>query len=142
MPDLWIDVTSSIDWTRSPVGIIRVESEIAKNASQTTGAIRFCRYCKKSRIFTEVSRDQALRIGENSTSSSGPNAETEKSPRRNESLAYVRKKIARRFEVSRNSVLKRLPGKYREKYNLKKTRDGMNAPLLSNDILEKARAMF
>ncbi|OUS16211.1 hypothetical protein A9Q88_08635 [Gammaproteobacteria bacterium 50_400_T64] len=61
MNHIWLDVTTILEWTRSAVGIIRVETECAACALKSNKKIRFCRFEKSSRQYHEVSRVEVLK---------------------------------------------------------------------------------
>jgi glycosyltransferase involved in cell wall biosynthesis len=52
---LWLDVTTILQWQFRPVGIIRVEQELAREWLQRSSRrFRFCRYEPEQRTFLEV----------------------------------------------------------------------------------------
>lgn len=60
MSTIWIDVTTSLNWRRPAVGIVRVEAECARHALQVEEeGIRFCAF-DASIGYREVPRDEVL----------------------------------------------------------------------------------
>lgn len=60
---IYFDITTSLNWGASPVGIIRVERELGKRFYHDPGLfVRFCIYSKKHRAFLEIERSIALQI--------------------------------------------------------------------------------
>lgn len=58
MSTIWIDVTTSLNWRRPAVGIVRVEAECARHALQTSEkTIRFCAF-DADFGYREVSREE------------------------------------------------------------------------------------
>lgn len=61
-PSLWVNVTTTLQWKRPPVGIVRVEQEYCRwLLAQDAGAtprVRFCRYDRFAGEFFEVSPQQ------------------------------------------------------------------------------------
>lgn len=58
MSTIWIDVTTSLNWRRPAVGIVRVEAECARHALQAPEeTTRFCAFDAKSG-YREVSREE------------------------------------------------------------------------------------
>lgn len=57
---IWLDVTTFMNWKYSPVGIVRVEEEVARAVAQAPESkFKFC-YYNFGRGFQEVSRDSFL----------------------------------------------------------------------------------
>lgn len=55
---IWLDVTSTLDWGRPALGIIRVEAETARQFLQVNDSrIRFCRF-DRGRGYFEIGRDE------------------------------------------------------------------------------------
>jgi glycosyltransferase involved in cell wall biosynthesis len=49
MSQIWLDVTTILDWDRAAVGIVRVEAECASHALAADGeTVRFCRFAPRS----------------------------------------------------------------------------------------------
>ena len=57
--NIWLDVTTTLNWSRPAVGIIRMESECASFFLKTDFAyIHFCRYDLRNKQYIEVHRDE------------------------------------------------------------------------------------
>jgi glycosyltransferase involved in cell wall biosynthesis len=59
---IWVHVTTLMNWTRPPVGVVRVEQEycrwlLARMRQQPAERIRFCEFDRLERRFVEVSPD-------------------------------------------------------------------------------------
>jgi glycosyltransferase involved in cell wall biosynthesis len=59
---IWVNVTTTLQWKRPPVGIVRVEQEYCRwllaQDVFTTGSVRLCRYDRYAGQFFEVSPQQ------------------------------------------------------------------------------------
>jgi glycosyltransferase involved in cell wall biosynthesis len=58
----FFDLTTSAQWGGHPVGIVRVERELARVALKTRPDIRFCVYLRDANEFLEISRERAEQI--------------------------------------------------------------------------------
>jgi glycosyltransferase involved in cell wall biosynthesis len=60
---VYYDITTSLNWGASPVGIIRVERELGKRFYHDPELlVQFCIYSKTHRAFLEINRSVALQI--------------------------------------------------------------------------------
>ncbi|WP_457587930.1 glycosyltransferase family 4 protein [Ensifer canadensis] len=61
---IWIDVTTSLNWNRPPVGIVRTELECARYAlaARFSQATKLCYFDKSAGEFRELSKRQAKKI--------------------------------------------------------------------------------
>lgn len=60
---IWLDLTTSCNWRRPPVGIVRAEAEILRHLlASPRSPIGFCRYFKAEAAFGLIEREQALLI--------------------------------------------------------------------------------
>jgi glycosyltransferase involved in cell wall biosynthesis len=56
--DIWIDVTTLVNWRRPAVGILRVEQQLCRWLTETRpDALRFCRYERATGQFFELDRE-------------------------------------------------------------------------------------
>lgn len=60
---LWLDVTTILQWQWRPVGIIRVETEVAREfLLRSSRRFRFCRFDPQERSYREVSPEQLCQL--------------------------------------------------------------------------------
>jgi glycosyltransferase involved in cell wall biosynthesis len=58
-----LDLSTSLAWTRPPVGIVRTERKFAQHLLASDALeVAFCRFDKQRAVHVELSRDEAMRI--------------------------------------------------------------------------------
>lgn len=63
MPNIWLDVTTTMRWSRPPVGIVRVETEVFRHfASRNDPAVRFCQFDLKTLSYQEVKAAEVFEL--------------------------------------------------------------------------------
>jgi glycosyltransferase involved in cell wall biosynthesis len=68
---IWFDVTTILRWSRSPVGIVRVQAECARYALEhLTGTVAFCRFDRRQKRYVSLERDTVRGKIDNLTSES------------------------------------------------------------------------
>ena len=58
MQNIWLDVTTTLQWKRPPVGILRVERELIRYHRTQGTNYRFVKFEKTTRAFVEVCYEQ------------------------------------------------------------------------------------
>src|SRR5262249_29489307 len=78
---VWFDLTTTRDWDRPPVGVVRVEQSTARwFLTERANDTRFCVYERGQNAFVEVPRDEAKRWLEGSKKPYSPSPPVPASP--------------------------------------------------------------
>lgn len=114
---IWFDFTTSLHWTRPPVGVVRVEQECCRwMLHKLKDRIRLCVYDQSIGRFLELGREDALRILNRDFDELGALEAKTTASAPSPSPAVTRPGLARRMETAMRKlalkVLANVPQKY------------------------------
>jgi glycosyltransferase involved in cell wall biosynthesis len=112
MSTIWLDVTTTLAWTRPAVGVVRVETECVRAAlipNLTAVEVRFCRF-DHARGYEEVPREQIITMLERLSGHQHHPAPAQQSSVT--TCAPQRQRLEDRLRIVAMETLRRVPARY------------------------------
>lgn len=112
MSTIWLDVTTTLAWTRPAVGVVRVETECVRaalNPDLTAAEVRFCRY-DQACGYEEVPREQVVAMLERLSGHQHHPVSAQQNPAT--ASAPQRQRLEERLRAAAVGALRRVPARY------------------------------